>query len=152
VLCDGDAGLRRLQREALPKATVMLDWWHAAVRFGHALQVVRGLGAGTADTHLASRAIRGLERAKWRLWHGRWPGCRRKLAALHRWAQCKHVRDVAGIARFQRHVGELLGYLERNENALVHYAARRRRGEAISTPFLESAVNEVVAKRMNKKQ
>jgi hypothetical protein len=99
VLCDGDAGLRRLQREALPKATVVLDWWHAAVRFGHALQVVRGLGAGTADTHLASRAIRGLERAKWRLWHGRWPGCRRKLAALHRWAQCKHVRDVAGIAR-----------------------------------------------------
>jgi hypothetical protein len=27
VLCDGDAGLWRLQREALPKATVVLDWW-----------------------------------------------------------------------------------------------------------------------------
>ena len=34
VLCDGDAGLWRLQREALPGATVVLDWWHAAVRFG----------------------------------------------------------------------------------------------------------------------
>jgi hypothetical protein len=32
------------------------------------------------------------------------------------------------------------------------YAARRRRGEAISTAFVESAVNEIVAKRMNKKQ
>jgi hypothetical protein len=35
---------------------------------------------------------------------------------------------------------------------LVHYAARRRRGEPISTVFVESAVNKIVAKRMNKKQ
>ena len=100
VLCDGDAGLWRLQREALPNATVVLDWWHAAVRFEHALQAARGVGA--ADAHLAAEAVRGLERAKWRLWHGRgwarfqwlcrwnsqtrgWPGCRRKLAALCRW-------------------------------------------------------------------
>src|SRR5208337_3933686 len=85
VLCDGDAGLWRLQREARPNATVVLDWWHAAVRFEHALQAARGLGA--ADAHLAAEAVRGLERAKWRLWHGRWPGCRRKLAALCRWAR-----------------------------------------------------------------
>jgi hypothetical protein len=152
VLCDGDAGLWRLQREALPGATVVLDRWHAAVRFEHALQAARGVGAGSADTRLADEAVRGLERAKWRLWHGRWPRCRRKLAALSRWTQRKHVCDVVGIARFQRHVGELLGYLERNEEALVHYAARRRRGEPISTAFVESAVNEIVAKRMNKKQ
>jgi hypothetical protein len=59
---------------------------------------------------------------------------------------------VAGIERLQRHVSDLLGYLERNEDALVHYAARRRCGEPISTAFVESAVNEIVAKRMNKKQ
>ena len=74
VLCDGDAGLWRLQREVLPGAMIVLDWWHAAVRFEHALQAARGLGAGTADTHLADEAVRGLERAKWRLWHGRWTG------------------------------------------------------------------------------
>jgi hypothetical protein len=34
----------------------------------------------------------------------------------------------------------------------VHYAARRQRGEPISTAFVESAVNEIIAKRMNKKQ
>ncbi|MBV8704099.1 MAG: hypothetical protein JO118_10355, partial [Acetobacteraceae bacterium] len=32
VLCDGDAGLWRLQRAVLPSATPVLDWWHAAVR------------------------------------------------------------------------------------------------------------------------
>lgn len=150
VLCDGDAGLWRLQREALPGATIVLDWWHAAVRFEHALQAARGLGAGLADTHLAEKAVRGLERAKWRLWHGRWAGCQRKLAALCRWTERKPLRDVAGIGRLQRHASELLGYL--NEDALVHYAARRRRGEPISTAFVESAVGEIIAKRMNKKQ
>jgi len=114
VLCDGDAGLWRLQREALPGATIVLDWWHAAVRFEHALQAARSLGVDTAHTHFADEAVRGLERAKWRLWHGRWPGCRRKLAALCRWTKREHVRDVIGIGRLQRHASELLGYLERN--------------------------------------
>jgi len=135
VLCDGDAGLWRLQRDALPGATVVLDWWHAAVRFEHALH-----------------AARGLERAKWRLWHGRWTGYRRKLAALCRWTERRHKRDVVSIGRLQQRASELLGYLERNEAALVHYAARRRRGESISTAFVESAVGEIIAKRMNKRQ
>src|SRR3954469_17802855 len=152
VLCDGDAGLWRLQRATLPDATVVLDWWRLAVRFEHALQAARGLGAGTAEKHLADEVVRGLERAKWRLWHGRWPGCRRKLAALCRWTQRQNLRDVAGIGRLQRHVSALLGYLERNQDALIHYATRRRQGEPISTAFGESAVNEIVAKRMNKKQ
>jgi hypothetical protein len=152
VLCDGDAGLWRLQREALPGATIVLDWWHAAVRFEHALQAARGLGASPADASRAHDAVRTLERAKWCLWHGRWTGCRRKLAALRRWAKRKPRREVAGIVRLQRHVSDLLGYLERNRDALMPYAARRRCGEPISTAFVESAVNEIVAKRMNKAQ
>jgi len=150
VLCDGDAGLWRLQREALPNATIVLDWWHVAVRFEHALQTARGLGA--ADAQLAAEAVRGLERAKWRLWHGRWSGCRRKLAALCRWARRTSILGIAGIGRLEHHACELLAYLERNQGALVHYAARRRNGEPISTAFVESSVNEIIAKRMNKKQ
>src|SRR4051812_41960187 len=150
VLCDGDAGLWRLQREALSGATIVLDWWHAAVRFEHARQAARGLCA--ADASLAHDAGCTLDRAKWCLWHGRWTGCRRKLARLCRWMKRKPVRDVAGLDRVQRRVGDLLGYLERNRGALVPYAARRRRGEPISTAFVESAVNEIVAKRMTKAQ
>ena len=130
----------------------MLDWWHAAVRFEHALQAARGLGVGTADARLADTAVRDLERAKWRLWHGRWPGCRRKLAALCRWAERKAARDVAGMDKVRQRVADLLGYLGRNEAALVHYAARRRRGEPIATSFAESAVDEIIAWRMAKAQ
>ena len=68
VLCDGDAGLWRLQRTVLPDATVVLDWWHAAVRFEHALQAARGLGV--ADTHCASSRRGGLlHRASHRTGH-----------------------------------------------------------------------------------
>ena len=90
VLSDGEAGLWRLQRKALPNATVVLDWWHVAVRFEPAPQTARGLGA--TDRQLAAEAVRGLERAKWRWWHGRWPGWRRKLAALCRWARRTSIR------------------------------------------------------------
>jgi hypothetical protein len=43
-------------------------------------------------------------------------------------------------------VTEAEGYLGRNQDTLVHYAARRRRGEPISTAFVESAVNEIIAR------
>ena len=56
------------------------------------------------------------------------------------------------LDRLRRHISALLGDRERNQDMLVHYAARRRHGEPISTAFVESAVNEIVAKRMNKKQ
>src|SRR5438105_15834577 len=62
------------------------------------------------------------------------------------------MREVVGIGKLRQPVAGLLGYLERNQAALVHYAARRRRGEPISTVFVESAVNEIVAKRLNKRQ
>ncbi len=59
---------------------------------------------------------------------------------------------MTGFGRLEHHAGELLAYLERNQGALVQYAARRRNGEPISTAFVESSVNEIIAKRMNKKQ
>jgi len=75
-----------------------------------------------------------------------------QASALCRWARRTSISGMAGIGRLEHHVAELLAYLERNQGALAHYAARRRNGEPISTAFLESAVNEIIAKRMNKKQ
>jgi len=57
VLCDGDAGFWQLQREVLPNATPVLDWWHAEVRFEHALQAARSLGTGTAKVRVAGTAV-----------------------------------------------------------------------------------------------
>ena len=59
---------------------------------------------------------------------------------------------MAGIDKLRQRTAELLGYLERNEAALVHYAARRQRGEPIATSFVESAVDKIIAWRMAKAQ
>ena len=78
--------------------------------------------------------------------------CPVPLAALCHWTERRGVLDVAGIDKLRQHAADLLGYLERNEAALVHYAARRQRGEPIATSFVESAVDEIIAWRMAKAQ
>ena len=152
VLSDGDAGLRNLQRRVLPKAAVVLDWFHIAMRFQHALQTATGLAAGTVDAHAGMIAVRDIEHAKWRLWHGRWEGCLIKLACLSRWTEAKTIRDIEGVRVLRHHLSDLIAYLEANRSALVNYGARRRHGDPISTAFVESAINEIVARRMVKKQ
>ena len=59
---------------------------------------------------------------------------------------------MAGSDKLRQRTADLLSYLQHNETALVHYDARRRRGEPIATSFVESAVDEIIAWRMNKAQ
>ena len=152
VLSDGDAGLRNLQRRVLPEATVVLDWFHIALRFEHALRAAGGLGAETPNAWLGEQRRRDIESAKWRLWHGRWKSCLIKLSEVRRWLEAGSIRNIAGVRALRGHIDDLLSYLEANQSALVNYGAHRRRGEPISTAFVESAVNEIIAKRMIKKQ
>jgi len=49
-------------------------------------------------------------------------------------------------------VREFGGYLAANASAIPNYGERYRAGEIISTSFVESAVNQVISKRMVKKQ
>ena len=47
---------------------------------------------------------------------------------------------------------ETIRYLELNADSMPDYGKRYRTGQRISTGFVESAVNEIVAKRIVKKQ
>lgn len=152
VLSDGDTGLWKLQRQVVPQATLVLDWWHIAMRFEHALQAARGIGAGATSAYLRTYAVRDLDRAKWKLWHGRSSACLGRLAQLANWLTCGHVRDVRGAVATRRHVNDLIEYLHANRHALVNYGRRRHDGLPISTAFVESAVNEILSKRMINKQ
>ena len=49
-------------------------------------------------------------------------------------------------------VEEFSTYIERNRGFIPNYGERYRNGERISTGFVESAINQVVSKRMAKKQ
>ncbi|MBA3756362.1 MAG: hypothetical protein H0X02_09120 [Nitrosomonas sp.] len=43
-------------------------------------------------------------------------------------------------------------YIRNNQRLILNYGEKWHYGEAISTSFVESTINEVVAKRMVKKQ
>ena len=49
-------------------------------------------------------------------------------------------------------VEELHTYVERNQKFVQNYGERYRNGEKIASGFVESAVNQVVSKRMVKRQ
>ena len=49
-------------------------------------------------------------------------------------------------------VREFEAYIRNNEGFIPNFGERRRNGEMISTAFVESTVNQVISKRMVKKQ
>src|SRR6516162_6312260 len=49
-------------------------------------------------------------------------------------------------------VEDLHTYVERNQEFVPNYGERYRNGEKIASGFVESAINQVVSKRMVKKQ
>jgi hypothetical protein len=61
------------------------------------------------------------------------------------------VERVAAV-RMRKYVRELAAYIAHNAASIVNYGERYRNGERISTAFTESTINQVVSKRMVKKQ
>ena len=64
--------------------------------------------------------------------------------------------DTEGAGLEQRKllkaVTEFGGYIRANASSITNYGERYRNGETISSAFVESVVNQVVSKRMVKKQ
>jgi len=50
-----------------------------------------------------------------------------------------------------RHLSEMMTYIDNNSHLIPNYGEKYRYGETITTAFVESIVNEVVAKRVVKK-
>ena len=87
---------------------------------------------------------------KWFCWHGN------VFRALHTVEDLQVDLDVEepGVEQVKllKAIREFESYLRANAGRIPNYGERRRAGEAISTAFTESAVNQVISKRMVKKQ
>jgi len=67
--------------------------------------------------------------------------------------RCDVVAETTPSARkLATALAEFAGYIGNNRTAIPNYGERYRNGEAISSAIAESAVNQVVSKRMVKKQ
>jgi len=152
VLSDGDAGLRAIQREVAAQSEHILDWFHLAMRFQHAIQVGRGLSHDQIKTLAKLWVTAKIDRAKWCLWNGKWVKGLHYLQALRDWLTPARQRGAPGLARLSTALQDLVQYLNANRDSLPNYGKRHRADQPISTAWVESTVNQVIAKRMVKKQ
>ena len=90
-----------------------------------------------------------LQRLKWFCWHGN------VFRALQTTDDLIFDLDITEPspeqARLLKAVREFDSYIRANAERIPNYGERHRAGEAISTAFTESAVNQVISKRMVKK-
>jgi hypothetical protein len=99
---------------------------------------------------LAGEVGAGLQRLKWFCWHGNVFRARQTVENITFDLDVEHPNIKQ--AKLLQAVREFDAYLRTNAGRIPNYGERRRAGEAISTAFTESAVNQVISKRMVKKQ
>jgi hypothetical protein len=151
VLSDGDAGLRTVQWEVAPNSEHVLDWFHIGMRFEHLFDAAKGIRKAPMAAHVASWAHDLATRAKWALWNGQADKTLGHLEALHNWTVWEREPGPE-VRKLKQNVSDLLRYLRANQDSLPDYGERQGEGEPISTSWVESAVNEIIAKRMAKSQ
>jgi len=148
-LTDGGEDVRDLPPYLNPQAEHYLDWFHVTMRITVMTQLAKSLRSHD-NADLATEVAGELERLKWFLWHGN------VFRALQVVADLELDLDVEHAPLEQRKllkaVTEFGGYIRANASCIPNYGERFRSGEAISSAFVESAVNQVVSKRMVKKQ
>jgi hypothetical protein len=151
VLTDGDAGLRAIHRQVAPQGEHVLDWFHVSMRFQNLKQLAKGIN-GVSDGTIRGHALAELERAKWRFWNGQTVRGLIGLVHLGQWARARCFEHIPALEKMGRMLLDTIRYLELNADSMPNYGKRYREHFRISTGFAESAVNEIIAKRMSKRQ
>jgi len=156
-LSDGGDTVRNLQLYLNPEAEHLLDWFHVTMRLTVLHQTAKGLpmtvGEEGEQCELREPALKVLESIKWYLWHGNTYEALQHLDALEMDldAAVEENKD-ATTRKLLRAVEEFHTYIANNQAFIPNYGERYRQGDRISTGFVESAVNYVVAKRFTKRQ
>jgi hypothetical protein len=152
---DGADNLRNLQTYLNAESKHILDWFHITMKLTVLHQCALGLikvdeNRGKAFQHL-------LTRIKWNLWHGNAVRAIEYCDNLHLYLT-DHLEDKAQKKKYdkirplQTYVTDFDKYIANNQSFIVNYAERYHYGEVVSTGFVESTVNYVIAKRFSKKQ
>lgn len=109
-------------------------------------------GNPATDGGIRSHALTEFDRAKLRFWNGQFERGLICLVHLMAWAGARSFDHIPPLGKLQYALTEMIRYLELNADSMPNYGERYHGGQRISTGFVESAVNEIIAKRMVKKQ
>ncbi len=158
-LTDGGEDIRDLPCYLNPQAEHLLDWFHITMRITVMTNMAKSLqprpdpdvelSAETVTT-LVTEISAGLQRLRWFLWHGNVFRALQTVEDIT--ADLETLQPDGEPSRLLRAVGEFDSYLRANAGRIPNYGERHRAGEPISTAFVESTVNQVISKRMVKKQ
>ena len=157
-LTDGGEDIRDLPLYLNAQAEHLLDWFHLTMRITVMANMAKSLrpprqaqsSPDEPPAGLANEIGTQLQRLKWFCWHGN------VFRALQTIGELIFDLDITEPcpeqARLLKAVREFDSYIRANAGRIPNYGERQRAGEAISTAFTESAVNQVISKRMVKKQ
>lgn len=145
-LSDGGDTVRDLQLYMSPNAEHILDWFHITMR----ITVMNQMAKGIPKDESLKDIEKNLERLKWYLWHGNVFCALQLLEDIEDDLSCAGSKEK--ILKLYKAVNEFNVYIDNNRNFIPNYQDRHHYGECISSAFVESTVNEVVSKRMKKKQ
>jgi hypothetical protein len=156
-LSDGGDTVRDLQLYLNPQAEHLLDWFHVTMRLTVMQQTAKSLPETTSDEEMTyeirAPVSKELERLKWFLWHGNVYQAFQVMQSIEGDLEVAVATSEDATARkLLKAVEEFHTYIENNTNFIPNYGERYRNGERISTGFVESTVNQVISKRMVKKQ
>jgi hypothetical protein len=147
-LSDGADTVRDLQLYLNPHAEHILDWFHITMRITVMCQMAKGLGP--PGSKLRESVLKELEWIKWYLWNG---NAFEAIDTVSWLPDDIYIEDPAEKhKKLIQKLEEFETYIRNNARLIPNYAERYRYGETISTAFTESTINQVVSKRMVKKQ
>ena len=142
---DGGETVRNLQQHLHGEGEHWLDRFHITVM----RQMAKSITSAEVND-LTARIDRDLARMKWLLWQGNHVDGA-DAADLITWdLELADNRDAA--AKPDKALGEFSGYIRKNADFIANYGDKWRNGEHISSGFTESAINQVLSRRMVKKQ
>ncbi len=150
VISDGGDCLKRL-KSALPQpAEHILDWFHIAMKLRPIEQTADWL-ARRLPLDEAKEIVEDVAAVRWRLWNGQTD--RALDLTGHLFHDNKSAeRGRAAILQLRSGLLNLRTYFEQNRRSIANYGARYREGKRIASTAAEAGVNNLVARRMVKKQ
>lgn len=155
-ITDGADDVRDLPLYLNPRSEHLLDWFHVTMRITVLGQLAKGLRApplrdeDDEEDFPDVDVARELERLKWFLWHGNVFRALETIEDLGEDLWREHPEPER--AKLLKAVAEFDGYIRANASSIPSYAERHLAGEPISSAFVEATVNQVISKRMVKKQ
>ena len=148
-MTDGGDSVINIARDMAPASTHILDWVHITMRITVMGQYMKGLIHHTPDE--GEELARMLRQIKGYLWNGNLHDGQRVIDDLV--MDLDEVEtEYVSIKALRKAAREFQTYIANNGWMIPNYAERRRYGERVSTGFVESTVNTVVAKRFCKRQ